>query len=149
MHAPASPIRAILSLLLAVAMSACGPTRGDTGPSAAGPAAASAGEEAGVHRFIVKYRAGSAPAVDPGRVQARLDRIAGALDPEHPVGLAWQRRLAVEADVFASSRPLAPAEVERLLQRFAEDPDVEYIEVDGRMTIRPRAGIPPVRADGG
>jgi hypothetical protein len=91
-------------------------------------------------RFIVKYRAGSGPARDTAAVQQRLDGTA-------PPGLAltWQRRLGVQADLFTTSRPLDPAETEALMQRFRDDPDVEYVEADGMMGIDPIRRGAPVR----
>lgn len=90
-------------------------------------------------QFIVKYRDGSEPQNNEAAVQARLDAtvarsgLAGAGQSD-AVKLRWQRRLAVAADVFKADRPLDRAEAARLMQQFAADADVEYIEVDGIVT---------------
>lgn len=90
-------------------------------------------------RFIVHYRADSNPGRDPAQVQVRLQRTAAdaGLVPD-PV-LSWQRRLAVGADLFLVDRPLDRAEATRLMQAFADDPQVESIEVDRRLGIDPPA----------
>lgn len=104
--------------------------------------------EGAFQRFIIKYRDGSAPASDPAAVPARLDAAAAGLGPP-PVRIEWLRRLAVDADVIKASRPLQRDEATRLMQRFAADPDVEYIEIDGVVTIRTGVDVPPVRPLGG
>ena len=88
-------------------------------------------------RFIVRYRDDSAPARDKAKVPERLARTAAeaALSPT-PV-LTWQRRLAVDADVFAAEQPLDREAAETLMHAFSRDPDVEYIEVDRMMGIGP------------
>ncbi|MCD9028948.1 hypothetical protein LDO26_12095 [Luteimonas sp. BDR2-5] len=91
-------------------------------------------------RFIVKYRGDSAPGRDPQSVQPRLTRAADGLDGG--VRLQWLRRMGVQADVFQSSAPLDREQAQHLLDTLAADPDVEYVEVDGRMGIDPR---PPLR----
>ncbi|WP_149195972.1 hypothetical protein [Luteimonas suaedae] len=95
-------------------------------------------------RFIVKYRGDSAPGRDPGAVQARLDRAAASsglsTGGDVPSALAWQRRLGVQADVVKVDRPLDRDQAQRLMQRLADDPDVEYVEVDAMMGIDPIRG---------
>lgn len=88
-------------------------------------------------RFIVRYRAGSAPAVDPAQVPARVARTVAAASVSPGPELAWQRRLAVDADLLVAGRPLARHEAQALMEAFSADPDVEYIEVDGVMGIGP------------
>lgn len=94
-------------------------------------------------QFIVKYRAGSTPAGDqfdvPERLQATLDGsgLASPHGSEVPLQLHWLRRMSGEADVFRVSRPLDRQAAAQLLRAFASDPDVEYIEVDGIVTIQP------------
>lgn len=90
-------------------------------------------------RFIVHYRADSNPGRDPAQVQVRLQRTGAdaGLVPD-PV-LSWQRRLAVGADLFLVDRPLDRAEATRLMRAFADDPQVESIEVDRRLGIDPPA----------
>ncbi len=91
-------------------------------------------------RFIVKYRADSAPGRDPQAVQPRLDKAADGSGPA--VRLQWLRRMGVQADVFQADAPLDRERAQQLLDTLAADPDVEYVEVDGRVGIDPR---PPLR----
>ncbi|WP_143703868.1 MULTISPECIES: hypothetical protein [Luteimonas] len=90
-------------------------------------------------RFIVKYREASAPGRDPAAVQPRLDAAASTVAP---VTLAWQRRMGVQADVFTTSVPLDADAAQELMQRLSDDPDVEYVEPDGRMGIGPGPALP-------
>jgi len=91
-------------------------------------------------RFIVRYRDGSLPARDKAEAAARLARTAGEAGLSPAPALHWQRRLAVGGDVFRTDRPLERAAAESLMQAFARDPDVEYIEVDRMMGIGPLPG---------
>ncbi|WP_457019542.1 MULTISPECIES: hypothetical protein [unclassified Luteimonas] len=88
-------------------------------------------------RFIVRYRDDSAPARDKAEVPDRLARTAAEAKLSPTPVLRWQRRLAVEADVFAADRPLDREAASALMQAFRRDPDVEYIEVDRMMGIGP------------
>lgn len=88
-------------------------------------------------RFIVKFSDDSAPGRDSAAVQPRLDAAAKAVTTDGNVALQWRRRMGVGADVVAASVPLDRAQAQRLLERLAADPDVEYAEVDGMMTIGP------------
>ncbi|QOW21570.1 hypothetical protein [Novilysobacter avium] len=92
-------------------------------------------------RFIVKYRDGSAPGRDAGAARERLD----AMQDRTGVEMEWLRRLGVQADVFKTDRPLDRKAAAELMDRFSADPDVEYIEVDGVMTIRTGVDVPPVK----
>lgn len=145
-------------LLLAACAAATGERTATAEPAAATappsigatmtPAIAPTGE-ARIQRFIVFYRPGSGPRGDRGKVPARLARTASASGLSPVPVLEWQRRLAVEADVFTSDRPLDRAEAEALMQAFREDPDVESIEIDGVMRGGPVESIPlpPTRGD--
>lgn len=88
--------------------------------------------EGSYQRFIVKYRAGTEPSRDTATARQRLAATA----PEG-LALSWERRLGVQADVFITDRALGAAEAEALMQRFRDDPDVEYIEPDSMMGIDP------------
>ncbi|RNF84130.1 hypothetical protein EER27_06905 [Lysobacter psychrotolerans] len=110
---------------------------GDSGSGGSGESTAIVGTLNGdgpFQQFIVKYRGASAPGRDSAQVPARLAATAPSQ------GLAWQRRLGVEADVFRTARPLDRAQAQALMQRFAADPDVEYIEADGVVTHQPVLG---------
>ena len=95
-------------------------------------------------RFIVKFRAGTAPAAGGSALQGALDRAAirtkdaiasaQAARGGAPLVQGWnlqhRRRLGVDADVFVSSQKLGRAQVRLLLQQLGADPDVEYVEID-------------------
>ena len=99
------------------------------------------------NRFIVKFRAGSAPARSPANVDAVLARAAERAKAQFQAGRkarglatpaqTWQlrslRRLAVGADVFVSSEKLDPARVRLLLQQIGAEADVQYVEIDAVM----------------
>lgn len=89
-------------------------------------------------RLIVKYRPGSGPGRDPEAAKARLQDTASqsglAGDGADPVlRLTWRRRLGIDADLVQAGRPLGRAEALRLMDAFAADPDVEYVEADATM----------------
>ena len=89
-------------------------------------------------RFIIKFRAGSAPARDPEAAREWLQRrgrgsgMAGGEGSELS-RLAWQRRLGVGADLVLADRALDRDEAGRLLEALAAESDVEYVEVDAMM----------------
>lgn len=95
-------------------------------------------------RFIVRYREGSAPAADPALVERRAAQTAASAGLARAPALVWQRRLAVSADLLVSDRPLRRDEAQALMQAFSDDPEVEYIEVDGVMGIGPGTRPPGI-----
>jgi hypothetical protein len=105
------------------------------------PATTSSEVSAMQQRFIVRYTPGSAPERDPGRVAERIAasaRGAGLVDARGMPGkVTWLRRLAVGADVVSIDPQLDAAQSQRLLETLNAEPDVEYAEPDGRMTIGP------------
>lgn len=155
MHAAGSIFRGGLAATLVVAMSACATAGPAQAPSPTDP---EPGATAGVarigdlpgdgryQRFIIKYLPASEPGRNSAAVQERLDAVASRLGiAGAPLRLEWQRRLAVDADVFKASRPLDRDEAAALMAQFARDPQVEYIEVDGVVTIRQGVDVPPVK----
>ncbi len=99
-----------------------------------------------VQRFIVKTRdaapvsissASAAGAAPSAALRATLQSAAAALPAKNgrALGLTSLRRLAVGPEVVKASRPLDRAEAETLMRQIAADPNVEYVEVDQRMTI--------------
>lgn len=128
----------IAGIALALAAGLLAACAASTGATDMPPNATPTQAEGTFHRFIVKYRDGSEPALRKDVVQARLDAMA-----PQGVALSWQRRMGVQADVFTTSRPLSVDEAQALMRRFTEDPDVEYIEPDRRM------GIAPIERPGG
>lgn len=119
---------------------------------AAAPAAASAPRAGSRHyeqlpadsefqRFIVKYRDDTAPGRDPDRARERLS----TMQEQSGVQLEWLRRLGVGADVFKAAQPLDRKAAAALMDRFSANPEVEYIEVDGILTIRTGVDVPPVK----
>ncbi|UHQ24328.1 hypothetical protein LVB77_06430 [Lysobacter sp. 5GHs7-4] len=121
---------ALLSLVVTACMA--------SGPAKVAPLTG----EGPFQQFIVKYKDGTAPAVESA-VQARLDRTAagsGLKSAGTPVKLNKQLRLSVGAEVFRADRALSKSEAETLMRAFGADPDVEYIEIDGIMKIMPVTG---------
>ncbi len=99
-----------------------------------------------VQRFIVKTRdaapvsissASAAAAAPSAALRATLQSAAATLPAKNgrALGLTSLRRLAVGPEVVKASRPLDRAEAETLMRQIAADPNVEYVEVDQRMTI--------------
>ncbi|MXV10974.1 peptidase S8 [Xanthomonas sp. LMG 8992] len=99
-----------------------------------------------VQRFIVKTRdaapvsissASAAAAAPSATLRATLQSAAAAMPAKNgrALGLTSLRRLAVGPEVVKASRPLDRAEAETLMRQIAADPNVEYVEVDQRMTI--------------
>ncbi|WP_369934023.1 S8 family peptidase [Xanthomonas tesorieronis] len=97
-----------------------------------------------VQRFIVKTRdaapvgiASASAAAPSASLRATLQSVAAAMPAKNgrALGLTSLRRLAVGPEVIQSNRPLDHAEAETLMRQLAADPNVEYVEVDQRMTI--------------
>ncbi|MBO9829323.1 S8 family serine peptidase [Xanthomonas sp. A2111] len=99
-----------------------------------------------VQRFIVKTRdaapvsissASAAAAAPSAALRATLQSAAAALPAKNGRALVLTslRRLALGPEVVKASRPLDRAEAETLMRQIAADPNVEYVEVDQRMTI--------------
>ena len=136
MHSTA--MRRLLLVLACVLLAACGTATGEAPmtrsfePEGNGP----------FKRFIVQYRAESAPARDKAAVPARIQRTAATLPSSSRPVLTWQRRLAVGADLFTSDRPLDRGEATALMRAFGADPDVEYIEIDKPMGVDPVRTMP-------
>ena len=100
-------------------------------------------------RFIVKYRAGTPEASNPAELSrslqaasvganqlaqaARLQRGERAA-PGKPLTASHVRRMALGADVVATSQKLGAAEAETLMRQIAANPNVEYVQVDRVMT---------------
>ncbi len=151
--------RRLLVVLLLVAVTACmaAPETTNDGPPSptaqeeARPlsaATAQVGEISGQGpfiQFIVKYRENSPTFGNQAGVQARANAAAANSgltgSTQQPLKLIWQRRLGVGADVLKAERALDRAETQQLMQAFASDPDVEYIEIDGIVTHQSRSGI--------
>ncbi|MDR6991316.1 hypothetical protein [Luteimonas sp. 3794] len=105
------------------------------------PATTSSEVNAMQQRFIVRYAPGSAPERDPALVAERISqsaRAAGLADTSGMPGkVTWLRRLAVGADVVSIDPELDATQAQRLLDALNAEPDVQYAEPDGRMTIGP------------
>jgi serine protease len=96
------------------------------------------------NQFVVKFRAGSAPAGSREAVDALLGRAAerakaqlvaarkahGLASPAQAWQLHQLRRLAVGADVFRSSERLDANRARLLLEQLGAEADVEYVQVD-------------------
>ncbi|ALN82098.1 hypothetical protein [Lysobacter antibioticus] len=155
------PIRALwlssTALFLSIAMIACmaSSTTPDSAPDAnpqvnseVNPsprkAPAQVGEPVGggpFAQFIVKYRDDSAPLKQQGVVQTRLNQTAQRLQGVAGKGgaptLTWKHRMGINADVFSVSPALDRAGAQRLMQAFAADPDVQFIEPDNHIALDP------------
>ncbi len=147
-------------IALALSMSACAAAGGDaptdpptiTEVASPEPATASVPAAGSTHydalpadsefqRFIVKYRADSAPGRTSDDARERLE----SMQAQSGVQIEWLRRLGVDADVFKTDRRLDREAAAQLMDRFSADPDVEYIEVDSILTIRKGVDVPPVQ----
>ena len=84
-----------------------------------------------VTRFIVRYRDGSATR-NARSFDAELARVGAELGR----GVSHVRELATGADlVEVSGRPVAGRAAIAVMEAFARNPDVEYIEPDARMGL--------------
>lgn len=87
-------------------------------------------------RLIVKYKPGSAPARDRGRVTVSLNsavaRGMAVASTTTAFALRSVRRTATGADIVSSSRRLASSEAQALLKQLRQDPDVAYAQLDTR-----------------
>jgi len=95
-------------------------------------------------RFVVRFRADSAPARDPVARQLALDRAVARtqelVQRAHTargggqLAQAWRldarRRLGVGADLVVTSSKLGRAQAALLLRQLAADPNVEYVHAD-------------------
>jgi hypothetical protein len=90
-------------------------------------------------QFIVKYRDGTGPLTQQGAVQPRLDQTAQRVGLTNKSGLklTWKHRMGIQADVFSVSPALDRAEAVRLMETFANDPDVQFIEPDNHISLSP------------
>ncbi|MEI2431025.1 S8 family serine peptidase [Lysobacter yananisis] len=101
---------------------------------------------ASTDRFIVKYRSDSVERRDAGELQRSLSAAANAAartlgangagaKAAPAIGLRRAQALALGAELVTANRKLAPAEAEALMRRIAENPNVEYVEVDREMVL--------------
>jgi serine protease len=84
-------------------------------------------------RFIVKYRDGSAPDTQATERARALGRAVGAGVGGRALDVAYLRRMSVGGDVIRASRKLDHVEAAQLMRQLANNPDVEYVEVDQLM----------------
>jgi serine protease len=100
-------------------------------------------------RFIVKYRAGTPEASNPAELSRSLQVAAVGANqlvqasriqrgeraaPGKPLAASHVRRMALGADVVATSQKLGAAEAETLMRQIAANPNVEYVQIDRVMT---------------
>jgi serine protease len=96
-------------------------------------------------RFIVKYRDGSAERKDLNAIGRSLNRAAQSVTVVDPasqktqgkstrraIGLKHLRRMSLGADVVITDRKIDRVDAATLMRQIAADPNVEYVEVDGR-----------------
>ncbi|HEY5803212.1 MAG TPA: S8 family peptidase [Lysobacter sp.] len=81
-------------------------------------------------RFIVKYRDGSAAHDDPAELQRSLRAASSTQGGQKPMAVQRVHRISSGADVVSVERKLDRVDAESLMRQIANDPDVEYVEVD-------------------
>ena len=95
-------------------------------------------------RFIVKFRDDAMPVVGQPALQRTLDTAAARMQVGTAraggargkgLGVQHVRRMGLGADVIRTSRGLDRVEAQQLMQELANDPNVEYVEVDQLMQI--------------
>ncbi len=99
---------------------------------------AKAGVEAATPRVIVKFRersTGTAPTRQAFDAQSRISELAA----RQAVGLKLARSVSDRMHALWLERPLLGRELDRLLERLAADPSVEYAVADRR---KYRAAVP-------
>ncbi|WP_082607320.1 S8 family serine peptidase [Lysobacter sp. Root983] len=87
------------------------------------------------HRFIVKYKNGSAPTTSSASMTSSLSAAAArtvlpASAKGKKLGLKHLRRMSLGAEVVSSEAALTRVEAEALMRQIAADPNVEYVEPD-------------------
>jgi len=103
------------------------------------PARQAGTAQPGTDRIIVKYRAGTAAALDRSAklstVQSALTRasLSGGTARASTLGPQVVRKLGVGADVIRLQGRLAPAELQRVLKELKADPAVQYAEADVKL----------------
>lgn len=112
---------AIALSLAAVGMPAVAQGRVDLSPLQSGQT---------YEQFIVKYRNGSAPDTQAVARARALGQAVGPGVGGRPIDVAHLRRLSVGGDVIKASRKLDHVEAAQLMRQLANNPDVEYVEVD-------------------
>ena len=100
-------------------------------------------------RFIVKYKAGTPEASNPAELSRSLQTAAVGANqlvqasrlqrgerssPGKPLAASHVRRMALGADVVATSQKLGASEAEALMRQIAANPNVEYVQIDRVMT---------------
>ena len=91
--------------------------------------------------FIVKYRDGSSKHVSAATAQDALKERLGiqrrskrSLSAAPPTAVIQQRRMGGGADVVSTNKALDLPEAQILMQRIADDPDVEYVQPNYMMS---------------
>lgn len=84
-------------------------------------------------RFIVGYRNGTSEKKSIANAKESLARAAVAGVGGKAVALKHLRRMGIGSDVVRADRKLDAAEAAALMRQIANDPDVEYVEVDRRV----------------
>ena len=100
-------------------------------------------------RFIVKYRTGTPEASNPAELNRSLQSAAVGANQlvqasrlqrgergssGKPLAASHVRRMALGADVVATSQKLGAAEAEMMMRQIAANPNVEYVHVDQMLT---------------
>ncbi|MFC5435872.1 S8 family peptidase [Rhodanobacter umsongensis] len=112
-------------------------------------------------RFIVTYRDGSTERnsrnaavqnIGAAISRTRINAASGRRTTVAPLGVSYQRKLAVGAELVRTSRKLTQSEASTLMAQIAADPAVAHVEIDALMhpvrdipataTMRPTALLP-------
>ncbi|MGO4774036.1 S8 family serine peptidase [Lysobacter sp. 2RAB21] len=85
-----------------------------------------------IQQFIVRYLPDSPEFKDEQALQLSLDRVAEKLADAQgrPLKLLHVRRMALDADVVATDRPIDADLAQVLMERFASERSVQVIEAD-------------------
>jgi len=88
--------------------------------------------QTGFDRFIVKYKEGSSERASTSSLATALTSATRAIPAKsgRVLQVTQVRRLAVGADVVRADRKLDRVEAESLMRQLANNPNVEYVEVD-------------------
>jgi serine protease len=133
-------LAAALALAIPVAHAADAPRVASARVSAATPV------QTRFDRFIVTYRDGSSERANRAtalqNVRAAMSRVgldratrSATGTTVAPMSVAYQRKLAIGADLIRTSRKLTQAEANAFMKQLAADPAVRHVEPDAMMHV--------------
>ncbi|UZW62052.1 S8 family serine peptidase [Lysobacter enzymogenes] len=107
---------------------------GAAAPACAGQAHLAGLGDDGNRQYIVKFRGGSAPSREVAAMKAALD--AAAVRAGAPTLSALRAMALPGMRVVATPGPLKRAQATALMRQLAADPNVEFVQVDGGVTVK-------------